>query len=107
MIPTGKAVLLMMIDVDPAREAEFNRWYNEEHLPELLALPGFRAARRFLSRADGPRYLAIYEIDDPSALETEAYRTWRAGSRSTEEMRQHIRFVQRGVYTEIFRLPAG
>ena len=33
--------------IAPEREAEFNRWYNEEHVPERLAIPGFRKARRF------------------------------------------------------------
>jgi hypothetical protein len=31
----------MMVDVDPDYEEEFNRWYNDEHMPELLRVPGF------------------------------------------------------------------
>jgi hypothetical protein len=49
--------------VSPEREDEYNRWYNETHLPEVVALPGFVAARRFNPEdADGP-YVAIYEVD--------------------------------------------
>ena len=28
-------------------EAEWNRWYDAVHLPEILACPGFRAGRRY------------------------------------------------------------
>jgi len=43
-------------------EDEYNRWYDEVHLPEILAIPGFVGARRF--RAPGSAdYLTIYEIE--------------------------------------------
>ncbi len=67
---------------DPAREEEFNRWYDEVHLPDILSIPHVVAAQRFrlardVSRSaspwaaeDGPRYLAIYELDtdDPDTI---------------------------------------
>jgi len=37
-------------------EEEFNAWYDSEHLPERLAIPGFRSARE-------GKYLATYELD--------------------------------------------
>ena len=43
----GGTVLVVMMDVDPAHEDEFNRWYNDEHLPERLEIPGYVSARRF------------------------------------------------------------
>jgi len=49
------------------REDEFNRWYDEIHLPEVLAVPGFVAGQRFaltgLRAVDRPRYLSVYEIE--------------------------------------------
>jgi hypothetical protein len=42
----GRGLLLVMIDIDPAYEAEFNRWYKEEHYPERMACPGFLTGRR-------------------------------------------------------------
>lgn len=53
-------------------EAEYNRWYNEVHLPDVLTVPGFVAATRYvftgvpaLEGSDDPphRYLALYEVD--------------------------------------------
>ncbi|MDT3441418.1 MULTISPECIES: DUF4286 family protein [unclassified Pseudofrankia] len=65
---------IMLVQASPASpevEDEFNRWYDEDHLPDLLTIPGFVAARRFRLREGGhvraaegtPRYLAIYEIE--------------------------------------------
>lgn len=71
--------LLAFTNPAPGREAEFNRWYDEQHVPDLLAVPGFLSAQRFhLTDAAGEgnpgwSYLALYEIesDDPDALMAE------------------------------------
>lgn len=56
-------------------EEEFNAWFDEEHLAERLAIPGFRSAVRWV--ADVPRgggkYLATYELDSPAVLSSAAY----------------------------------
>jgi hypothetical protein len=39
MIETGNAVLLVTVEIDPADDEEFNRWYDEEHVPEKLGEP--------------------------------------------------------------------
>ena len=43
----GGTILVVMMEVDPEHEDEFNRWYNEEHLLERLEIPGYISARRF------------------------------------------------------------
>lgn len=71
-----KALLLVHTNaVSPEREAEFNAWYDEVHVPQLLErIPGIVRATRYMASADRPplaeRYLAIYEIeaDDPAAV---------------------------------------
>jgi hypothetical protein len=65
------------------REAEFNDWYDHQHLYDVLNVPGFRAAQRFTAVGDTTlpgRYVAIYEMetDDPSA--TLAELNGRAGT---------------------------
>jgi hypothetical protein len=66
----GTSVLLVMTRcTDPAREAEFNRWYDEVHLPDVLTVPHIVAAQRY--KLAGPanknepdaQYLAVYELD--------------------------------------------
>ena len=43
----GSTILVVTMDVDPEDEAEFNKWYNEQHLPERMEIPGYVSARRF------------------------------------------------------------
>ena len=48
----GNTVLVVTMEVDEADEAEFNKWYNEQHLPERMAIPGYISARRFKLKGD-------------------------------------------------------
>jgi hypothetical protein len=47
------------------RAAEFDRWYEEIHIPEVLAVPGFATGRwyRHAAPAEEPGYLAVFEIE--------------------------------------------
>jgi hypothetical protein len=66
------AVLFSEMTPAPAWEAEFNAWYDDEHIPLRVACPGFVGAQRY--RADGrPGYLAVYDMDSPEALQTPEY----------------------------------
>jgi hypothetical protein len=65
-----KGLLLTLTEPPPALEEEFNAWYDEEHLPERLAIPGFRSARRWVC---GRTYLATYELDSAAVLQSAAY----------------------------------
>ena len=57
---------IMLVESKAASPDEldaFNAWYDEVHIPEILAVDGFVSARRFLA-ADGVTYFAVYEVDD-------------------------------------------
>jgi len=69
----GTALLMVWTDVPADKEAEFNRWYNEEHLAERLAVPGFLAAARYEAVKGAPKHLAYYELENTAVLESEAY----------------------------------
>ena len=62
--------MLVYTDVDPEHEEAFNRWYDEIHVPDIIAVEGFSAARRYKLSGPAPRghepvsrYLALYEMD--------------------------------------------
>ncbi len=65
----GKHILLVQSNPTDGNEAEFNKWYDEIHLGEVLEVQGFSAAQRFkvegepATGAPDHRYLAIYEIE--------------------------------------------
>jgi hypothetical protein len=69
----GTGLLMAWTDVDPAREDEFNRWYDEEHIGRLLAVPGFLSAGRYRALRGGPKYLAMYELEDHNVLRSAAF----------------------------------
>lgn len=56
-------------DVPVEWEDEFNRWYDEEHLHLLAAVPGVQRARRFRDPRGTPRYIALYDLEDASVVE--------------------------------------
>ena len=64
----GRGLLMVYVDVPAEVEDEFNRWYNEEHVPERLAIPGVLNAARYVARQGGPKYLACYELEQPEVL---------------------------------------
>lgn len=49
-------------DIRQGAEADFDRWYEEEHLPGLAAVPGTVRARRYLAKEGSPRYYACYDL---------------------------------------------
>jgi hypothetical protein len=83
----GNTILLVMMDVEEGHEAEFDRWYNEEHLPERMEIPGYVSARRFkLEEGNGVlKYLCIWELEDASPLQSEMYKSQRARPISRSE----------------------
>lgn len=74
----ARHILLVHSDPKSGQSADFNRWYDHVHLPDVLAVDGFVAARRFVAAPSvhgelhENGYLAIYEIDTedlPGALQ--------------------------------------
>lgn len=65
-------LLIVNVTVDAAVEADWNRWYDDEHLPEIVDCPGFRSGQRYLAedRSGARRYVTIYELDGAEALES-------------------------------------
>ncbi len=70
----GTGLLMVWVDVPADKEAEFNRWYNEEHLPELLGIPGVLNAARYEAVRSGPKHLACYELENPAVVESDAFK---------------------------------
>ncbi len=88
MAGKAKYVFTASMDVDPDKEALFNEVYDTEHVPMLLKVPGVVSIKRAVSVplamyiggekktivAEGePRYSAIYELESPDVLTSEAW----------------------------------
>ncbi len=70
----GKGMLLTSMDIDPANEADFNRWYDREHLEERVAIEGFLEARRYVAHTGSPKFLFLYSTATIDVLDSPAYR---------------------------------
>lgn len=71
----GKGMLLTSMNIGAGDEAEFNRWYDREHLEERVAIPGFLEARRYVAHEGNPKYLSLYSTETFEVLDSPAYRT--------------------------------
>jgi len=89
-------------------EGGFNSWYDEEHVPLRLAVPGFLCASRYTATEnEGPRYLALYELDSVDVLKTSQYQRL-AQERSDREtdMLRRIPMMDRRVASLVLDGPA-
>ena len=104
-IHIGNTVLVVTMEVDEGDEVEFNEWYNEQHLPERMAIPGYVSARRF-KLEDGNnalKYLCIWEMVDGSPLQSEMYKEQNA--HPTElylRVNKTIKLRTRGLYNQVY-----
>jgi hypothetical protein len=99
------------MDIDPDKEALFNEVYDREHIPLILKVPGVVSARRYVSEpltmvmggekktivAEGePRYSAVYELESPAVLTSDAWAKavdagrWPAEVRPYTRNRRHV-----------------
>ncbi len=99
------ALLVMMTDVADEHEQAFNDWYENEHIPEALSLPGMLSAERYRVVGEGIRYLAIYRMADSAVPEGEEYKRWRESSESTDLWVSRFTQRERYVYELISSAP--
>ncbi len=83
----GKYRFIVTMDVAPDKEALFNEVYDQEHIPNLMEVPGVISVTRAKAEpftlniggapkqvpVDGPAYTAIYELESPVVLASEAW----------------------------------
>ena len=86
----GEGFLLNAMNCVPEHEAEFNEWYNTEHIPQLAAVPGVIMARRFRATSANRKYVALYHLESPEVQATQAWKS-AANTPWTEKMRPHFR----------------
>ncbi|MBI4842189.1 MAG: hypothetical protein HY803_14160 [candidate division NC10 bacterium] len=105
------------MDVEPKKEALFNEVYDTEHVPLLLKVPGVISVARFkteeLTMIIGgerktivvekePRYNALYGLESPDVLVSDAWARavdqgrWPAGVRPFTKNRRHVLYRRLG-----------
>lgn len=97
-------IYVVQMDIPAELESEFNRIYDEDHVPTILKVPGVRSCRRY--RLDHstvptmPRYLALYEVDRAEIIDSPAWNEaadlgeWKPKIRPHSTNRIHSVFEQ-------------
>ena len=66
-------ILAIFNDCRPGREAEFEQWFQGEHLLERLAVPGFLFGRRHQALSGASGYFNFYLVQSPDVLTSKPY----------------------------------
>ena len=69
----GSGVLAVWNDCQRGSEETYESWYQTEHLPERLGVPGFKRGRRYKALEGSPEYFTWYEVESPSVLRSAEY----------------------------------
>src|ERR1700734_4564870 len=66
-------ILAIFNDCRAGREAEFETWFQSEHLVERLSVPGFVFGRRHKALSGSPGYFNFYMVETPEVLTSKPY----------------------------------
>ena len=69
----AKGILVAAMNFSDVAEDEFHDWYDTEHVPERLAVPGFINAERWIGASNTEDSLALYDLDDVGVLHSPPY----------------------------------
>jgi len=93
-------LLCVMNDIAPAYDRrDYEAWYQQDHLPDRLGIPGFQHARRY-RRLNGPRaeFLTFYETATPAVLCSAPYIKRLAEPTAwTARVMEHFRTMSRSI----------
>jgi hypothetical protein len=80
------AIFVVRATITRDREAAFNKWYNEEHAPQVLRYNGAVSARRYrkILGDDKYQYMAVYEF-----VNEEVFRAFRESEHFKELVREY------------------
>ena len=87
-------------DVLAECEADFNAWYDREHMPGLAAVPGTVRAARYRDVAGHPRYYACYDLTNPGTLGSPEWLAVRATPWS-DRVRPTFRNTRRTMFRRV------
>ena len=78
----AKGLLFASFDFSPAQADEFNDWYDLEHIPERLRVPGFLNAQRWIDDENPKIAVATYDLESHGVFDSPGYRAIGYGNAS-------------------------
>ena len=71
-MPNNYLIQIVASESTPEKEAEFNKWYTDVHVPMLFEFEGVKQVSRYRRQGDNEqcaKYLAFYEFESEEALD--------------------------------------
>jgi len=98
--------MVVRASVEESQMDEFVRWYEREHLPNVMAIPGVVKAYRSNCARRGVNWTALYELENDASVQTaigsaEADRA----RRDWERWLPHVSEISVEVYANLTPLP--
>jgi hypothetical protein len=95
-------LMVFWADIDADYALRYQQWHNCEHMPERVAIPGFREGRRYRAMDGRPHFLMFYETESTGVLASPAYMAaLNAPTEWTREALTHFRNPVRSIYTRL------
>jgi hypothetical protein len=69
----ANGILAVWSDIESSAEADYNAWYDREHMFERLEVPGFHRAYHYITVVGSPRYFTYFVTDNPATMASPAY----------------------------------
>ncbi|MFF1832147.1 hypothetical protein [Paenarthrobacter sp. NPDC058040] len=86
-----REILIALVNAVKGKDDEFNDWYSNTHIPQVVALPGFVSAQRYETAsvgATGFRYATVYEIEGSAAEAQATLFSAGLGGTDTQDLQQ-------------------
>jgi hypothetical protein len=105
-------IFAVLLDVPTELEARFNEIYDTDHLLHMIQVPGVRNCARYRldwsdNAAEMPKYLALYEIDNPDVPRSAEWKQQSAKGAWPTQMRPHVTVRRNGAFSRISYAAAG
>lgn len=103
---SDKPFLVIRVQIDLTVLEEFERWYREVHLPNMLSLPGVVGAYRLNTARPGPQWVAIFKFDSEASLQ-ESFNSPEASRirQAWQRWMPYISEISVEVYTALGAMP--
>ena len=101
------AILMVAAEVIPGKDEEFNRWYDEHHIPLFSSkMPHVKSIRRYYSPKSNPQSIAIYEFSSMEELKEalSSKESEAAGQDADSQLGKLVRSFSFKNYLQVYHL---
>lgn len=98
----ARGLLVVRSQVAPALHADYHAWYDNQHVPDRIRLPGWLTARRYVAVHDPEQFMACYDLENLAVLRRPPYVSLRADRPATEQaILDRIGPMDRRIYRDL------